>query len=303
MRLPINAAKAAGHDVDFMSATPDEKPDVLILQRPMARVIVEQMITQAQAEGIKVVIEIDDLFANLPHNNPAFYTTHPRRDADNNRTWLQKACTAADWVTVTTQELANQYGRGKSSIIPNYVPVSNCDIENTHSGRVGYTGAVCWHVDDMAVINGKLNRDTPFISIGDVETTYHLPYEDCEFIGFQALLEYPKSIARMSVGIVPLADNAFNRGKSALKATEMASVGVFPIMSPLQPQIELHEKYGIGEIVTKPKHWNKTVQWWLTHDEERERRTKIARDIVRDELTIETQYPRWLAAWTKAFEA
>jgi glycosyltransferase involved in cell wall biosynthesis len=263
--------------------------------------IVEQVIPKAKASGVAVVVEVDDNFHALSQSNPAFGNTHTRMNPDNNRSWLKKACSLADLVTVTTPALAIEYGgHGRAAVLPNCVPEWYTDIPHEDTGRAGWTGAFVWHVEDLEMIKGKLSNSVPFTNIGDEQVEPYFPNEDIHTIPFKPLNEYPHEIAKLSVGIVPLVDNAFNRGKSALKATEYAACGVFPLMSPMPDQIRLHEQYGIGEIVTKPKYWDRTVQWWLTHDEERRKRTSEARQIVREQLTYETRAEDWMTAWRKA---
>jgi len=298
---PVRATRLLGYDVDFAANTPNESPDVLILQRPMQRKLIEQIIPAAKQAGVAIVVEIDDNFHALPQNNPAFGNTHIRMNPDNNRSWLKKACALADLVTVTTPALAAEYaGHGRSAVLPNCVPEWYTDIQHEDTGRVGWTGAFVWHVEDLDMIRGKLSNDTPFTLIGDEQCQPFYPSTDIQVVPFKPLNEYPQEIAKLSVGIVPLVDNAFNRGKSALKATEYAACGVFPVMSAMPDQIRLHEQYGIGEIVTKPKYWDRTVQWWLTHDEERRKRTTEARQIVREELTYEARAEDWVTAWRRA---
>src|SRR5882757_7507886 len=302
VRLPSEAAAKLGYDVAVADNKELINPDVLVMQRPMHRMFIEKVIPMAKAAGIATVVEVDDDFENLSQTNPAFWNTHPKANPDLHRGFLKKACAMVDMVTVTTPALGRVYGQGKSVVLPNCVPEWYTDIEHEDTGRAGWTGSLVWHTEDLMMVQGKIADSTPFTNIGDTQSEPYLPGLDIHTVPFKPLDEYPYEIAKLSVGIVPLVDNAFNRGKSALKATEYAACGVFPLMSALPDQVRLHEQYGIGEIIDKPKYWNRAVQWWVPRDEGRRERTRGARAVVREALTYEARAGDWVAAWAKADE-
>jgi hypothetical protein len=110
--------------------------------------------------------------------------------------------------------------------------------------------------------------------------------------------EYPAEVARLDVGMAPLADTAFNRGKSALKPLEMAALGVAFVASPLPEYARLAE-LGAGDLAGRPRHWVATLRRLLTDDEYRAERAGRGREVAA-RLTYEAHADGWAVAWGEA---
>ena len=319
---PAEVLAAEGHDIvvaDTIDAThqADGRPylahvdaDVVVLQRPLQRSMVE-VIPVLQRLGVAVVVEVDDDFHSLPKGHGARRATSVAADPDYNRRWLRVACEQADLVTVTTPALAERYGgHGRVAVLANLVPESYLSVPSRppreQSPTVGWTGSVRTHVRDLEVMDGVVpgvlaETGARFVSWGVGLTEQALgvrgrvrPWADLRGA-------YPHQVADLDVGLVPLADNAFNRAKSWLKGMEYAALGVPFIASPRAEYLRLG--YEVMPTVRLAGDgagpWREQLTFLLTEPDARAAIADANREAVAA-LTYENHADRWWDAWATA---
>lgn len=321
---PARALIAQGHEVTISAGLPaqwiddrDGTPqvvgceaidaDVVVLQRPLTRNLVD-VIPFVQDQGVAVVVEIDDDFAAIPPQNISWPICNPRNNPNRNWDHLARACRMADLVTVTTPALARRYGgHGRVAVLPNFVPEWYLQVNQprTLPLTVGWTGSVHTHPGDLEVTRGAVAKVVADLGaeLRIVGTGFGVGERlglgaDPPGTGWVELEAYPYPMAELDVGIVPLADNAFNAAKSCLKMMEFAALGVPVVGSPTPDNLRLHLK-GVGLIARKPREWERALRSLITDND---RRAELAGDGRRlmAGLTIEANAERWLDAWTSA---
>lgn len=335
---PAEALAAQGADVAIVRSRTDpvfdQGADVVVIQRPMLRRLVEGIsvvepvgvIQRLQADGIRVVVDIDDDFTALNPKNDVFSRVHPSKSADCNWHHLTAACKLADLVTVTTPKLAAVYGgHGRVAIIPNHIPASYLTIPRPKNDvpLVGWTGAVKTHPDDLQVTRGGVSRavqatGAQFGLVGPpdrvqdhlwlaeppvlIQERLGLPVEvDGNGVprpGWVDINDYGRATAAIDVGIVPLELSAFNQAKSWLKMMEFAALGVPCIGSPTNPNITFAERYRLP-IAAKPKDWERWVTRLVTDDVLRTEMSEAGREAMREE-TVEANAFMWWESWELA---
>lgn len=292
--------------------------DVVVMQRPLHRNRVE-LIEALQAEGVAVVVEIDDDFHAIHPRNPAWKGANPLSDPDVNRDWLMRACDRADLVTVSTPALAARYGtHGRVRILDNYVPTRYTLTQPgkyaaehlgalAHDGvMVGWSGSVDTHPGDLDVTQGAVAqavRDTGarFGVIGTgkgVQRTLGLD-DPPATSGWLPIIAYAEGLAMLDVGIVPLAAHTFNEAKSHLKGLEFAAVGVPFVASGTGPYRALAQA-GIGWIAESPAEWRYLVSELIRDTAHREALAQAWRAEVSMRWTVEQNAWRWAEAWAHA---
>jgi len=110
---------------------------------------------------------------------------------------------------------------------------------------------------------------------------------------------YPRQVADLDVGLVPLADNRFNAAKSALKMSEMAALGVPSVISTSPDNLRMHNATGIGMVATTPDEWRHHLTALLTSPDLRAEMAAQGREAMRD-YTYEEHAGDWFAAWASA---
>lgn len=311
--------------------------DVVVLQRPLTRQLVH-VIRELKRAGKVVVVEVDDDFQTIDPHNIAWPATNPSHSPERNWQHLRDACQLADMVTVTTPALAARYGKhGRVRVIPNFVPAHYLHTlpPAAHDEvRVGWSGSVDTHPHDLQVTRGAVARvlrrhGLKFHLIGSgrvplrdpagnmladeagklVETTdLRIPRNlglgpDTMFAhtgGWLHLEQYPRALAELDVGIVPLVAGAFNEAKSWLKGLEYAALGVPFVATPTGPYRALAE-LGLGALADRPKQWERELDRLVVDEDHRLEVAATGRRIA-NTLTIERNAGRWAEAWSAAAE-
>lgn len=300
-----------------LAAKPDA--DVVVINRP-ARAHWCEAIPHLQAAGVRVVVDVDDDFAAVDRDNGAASTYMPHhvkacglkctRDHERvNRDWIARACLLADLVTCSTSDLARRYApHGRFAVLPNLVPARYLDVETSHplERTIGWSGSVDTHPGDLETV-GSAVRDMLAQhgewSVHVVGTGNGVPAR----LGVQQVTatgrwlpmgEYPAALARLAVGIVPLAESRFNRSKSALKMAELAAVGVPVVASPTPDNRRLHAQ-GVGLLASSPREWREHLGRLIEDQDLRADCAHAGRESMRDE-TYEHHGDRWWDAWSSA---
>lgn len=308
--LPLNVSHLTGQPVGLAQQFYDLEPDILILQRPMADWKPLAM-RDAQKHGIRVIVEIDDDFHALHHAQKiqlGLTSQHLRN--------LGECVKHADLITASTDALAKRYGgHGRVVVLRNCVDERWTEIDHCSDDPycgcfeghdvVGWTGTVASHRDDLQATHGGVamaidEHNARFRVIGRPELAQQnlgLTTEP-EHTPWQSMVDYPHEIAKLDVGIAPLADNAFNRSKSFLKPLEMAACGVPCVMSPTVEYKRLHDQHGIGILAGwRSREWKREVGRLLTDHALRAEMAEHGRQQVREHHTIQGNAHRWAECW------
>lgn len=324
LRLPAERLQALGHDVTVFPAgmqgqlpilvvdtdrgrdvIPRERPDcdVIVIQRPMDWSW-KAIIPRYQEMGIKVVADLDDDLVATRPNNAYWPLIHPKRNPIQNWAHMTEAMKLVDVVTTSTPALAARYGtRAKHvHVIPNCVPAWYLEVERPTNPELvlGWAGTVATHPDDLDVMGPtlqRLKRELPFTwsVIGESEGVARAVGVEPVLQPWMSLLDYPKGLGSLDVGVVPLALHEFNRAKSWLKGMEMAAVGVPFVAAPTDQYLSLAE-LGAGLIAHKPRDWERLLRRLLTDESFRTEQSARGREVASG-WTVESNAWRWEEAW------
>jgi glycosyltransferase involved in cell wall biosynthesis len=191
--------------------------------------------------GLPVIMEIDDNILSCPTYNPANVSYGPN---DSVRQITIKQLKEADAVITTTPYLKEVYSEFNDNI---YVLPNSIDFDiwgkvqhkrNKGKITIGWVGAAN-HKADLMIIEPTidyLTKKYPQVEFcfghgihPDFRGRKGVRWEH-EFIRID---KYPKAIAQMGfdIGMAPLVDNAFNRGKSNLRWLEYSALGIPTVAS------------------------------------------------------------------------
>jgi len=279
--------------VHSLDPTSIPEADTIVLQRP----IIDtgwQFVRLLKKAGKRVVVDVDDDFDRLHANNPAMrqVLTDPAADPAH----IHRAIAEADACTVSTEALALRYGSNGTpvTVLRNMVPAWYLTVTARRSG-VGWAGNVASHNGDLAVLGGALaelqRAGTPIRVVGKATAKSLGLAAEPDVTGWVPIDQYPREVARFRAGIVPLKDTQFNQAKSWLKGLEYAALGVPFAASPTGPYCEL-AALGIGEVVTKPNRWRRTIEQVLSYDSD-----LIRRRVTQHGLTYEDRWADWWKVW------
>lgn len=254
--LPIRAAcataQAAGRALDIARIGAD---DVVIIQREALSwgpAWVEKRIAQ---KAKRVVVDLDDAV-----HIPATFESERKRRTKKRRWNDILAC--ADFMIVGNQTLAEL---PKSRGIPHLVIPSPVDTDyylatprppGTTIGWVGTRSNLCY-VEPLLPVLKDLAAEFPDISFEFVvnqarAVKLDLPRTKIIEWNFEA---EKAALARWHIGIMPLADDAWSRGKCGMKLLQYMAAGVAAVASP----VGLNEEILGGEAGLAARS---NDEWW-----------------------------------------
>lgn len=333
MIWPANVLQNMGYDVNvipprpgqgFLASTtqmPDgsekltsvqvpKDAEVLVIQRP-AHPHQPDMIKIMRANGIAVVVDMDDDMSCIHPDNAAFHMYRHRSQTPFSWRYANISCREATFVTTSTKALQRTYApHGHGAVLDNYVPEAylNFDRIQHEEPTFGWAGSTHSHPNDLQVaapaVQRLLSEHHPFRVVGGrsaVRSALRLK-EDPSFTGTVGLVDWAATIAETyDVGILPLAPSGFNSAKSRLKAIEHMAVGVPWVASPREEYRRVHSESGCGLLAEGPKQWYQNVKRLLTDKVLAEEQAEAGKAWMQDQ-TYQAQAWRWIEAWERAYE-
>lgn len=285
--------------------------DVYVFQQSLDKVAVD-LIEQLHDRGKIVVAETDDDFVNVPAYNPAKVGTDPRYFPERNRDWLHQTFRLADAVSVSTPALADVYGSYNTnvSVLRNQLDWAMWeDAPQQHEQdrrrvRVGWMGTVEWRADDLRVLQGVIgpwmerHPNVEFVAAGDstVHDLLGVPPAQRVTTGETPFHRHDLAdiTACMDIGLVPLASNTFNEGKSYLKGLEYAACGIPCVATPTAEYRGFVRPGVDGFLAAKPQDWFRCLDELVADDDLRRRMGAEAR-LKAESLTIQEHWVGWEA--------
>jgi len=241
-------------------------------------------------KGKKIVYDVDDALALTDITNPWYYAV--KKDLGS----VKEILSFADEVTVSTQNIADfirPQTNAKITIVPNCYAQSEWTFPRPKREgiRIGYAGSST-HVGDLLEILPIIKKlqdkyDFTFIIYGFGASDYKQFCRDLRFVSSpegQAELErfdfilkdikfewvpyvefnkHPATLTNISldIGLCPLKDTPFNRGRSACKAMEYTLSGALALASDGIP-------YNTEPNSTLVVDWEKALTYFIEHPEE-----------------------------------
>jgi hypothetical protein len=285
-----------------------QSADLLIMQRVGTKAQ-RQFVEWMRGQGVAVIVDADDALWAIRPDNVAFSHWN---DGPSHWSHMDTASLSADLVTVTTQGLAQRYGKhGRVEVLPNVVPAEVAEMLTSvrdsldQTPTVGWAGFAGTHPGDLEVMGDAMQRvvaDTGAIVrvIGSASEASAIWGVDVDPVQPAAIgMPYYTTLTSLDIGVVPLAAGKFNQCKSYLKALEYAACGVVPVVSDTPAHRELAKTMPV-RICTTPQQWYETLTMLIEHPEQREEDADLCVAAAYSQHTYEANAERWAAAWERA---
>jgi glycosyltransferase involved in cell wall biosynthesis len=255
-------------------------------------------IRDANRLGKLTVYEVDDDIFHIDAKSTAFeYWKDPKHRQG------AVACARECFLfTTSTKTLTKVYRPINKNIVhlPNMIPEKFFNVEREkHPGKVvvGWAGGA-QHFSDLIILKGVLEQildDYDFVEVvlSGMPTYPFKPHPRGKALPWTNVENYPRqTLSKFDIGLAPLVDNAFNRGKSDLKFIEYGYLGIPMIGSPVQPYVEAVEHGKTGFLAKTPKDWLKYLKRLIENEDLRKEIGENARKVA-EKRTIEKNYHLW----------
>jgi glycosyltransferase involved in cell wall biosynthesis len=101
-----------------------------------------------------------------------------------------------------------------------------------------------------------------------------------------------REVRDFDIALAPLHDDAWTRGKCALRILNYFAAGVAVVCSPVGANAEVVTPGETGEHATTPEQWYEAISRLATDPDRRRRLAKAGQDRARDEYSIRSLVPR-----------
>lgn len=119
-----------------------------------------------------------------------------------------------------------------------------------------------------------------------------IPNERVQFIPWSPANEV-KAVQSMTVGIMPLADGEWERGKCSYKMLQYMACGVPVVVTPVGMNAQILALGKVGLAATSHEEWIEALRWIITADEEvRESMGREGRRVVEKHFSVDVIAPR-----------
>jgi glycosyltransferase involved in cell wall biosynthesis len=286
--------------------------DVVLVQRVLTRWL--NLLLRAGRKP--VVFDLDDAVHYIrPAQLPA--TLHPSRPADRGRALYRRLIRGSKYYSsrkalldemlglsravifgnaVLENELAGR-ARGEHLVLPTSVPVPRDELkvhENHAPVTIGWVGVKdnLTHLRTLEPVFSRLRErfgEAARLSVVTSEEyrSDHLPTDFTRWS-----LESEADLVRtFDIGIMPLIDDPFSRGKCAFKAILCMSHGIPVVVSRVGANAELVRDGWNGFLASTQGEWDAALVQLASDHELRARMGRNAYETIEDGYSIERAYP------------
>lgn len=242
-----------------------------------------EIVRYAHQHGIAIVWDNDDNLAAIPKSDPS-YKDYGGALGVRVQQAINKIIGMADLVTAPSAMLCEHYrdrGAARVQMIENYVRNELPGIPARQNGdgvRIGWLAGAEHHLDvERISIRAALERlldAHPDVRVTSIGAGLGIRDERYRHVRRLDFVDLPKEMASFDVGIAPIADIPFNRGRSNVKLKEYAAQGIPWLASPIGPYVGLGEREG-GRLVPDDG-WCEALERLVVRGRERRKLAKRA---------------------------
>ena len=239
------------------------------------------------------VLELDD----------AIYLSRGRR-------WKYPGLLRRARAVIAGNEHLASYARGLNPlvfVVPTTVSIAACPVKASYTlgtpARIGWVGLAS-NFPHLAAAGAALHEVCAQLPARLVVVSARPPVLDLpiEFVPWDERTE-TATIRTFDIGIMPLFDTAFARGKCGLKLLQYMSCGVPCIASPVGVNRDIIHSGDNGLLAADPAAWHDCLLQLLTDEALRQRLGAAGRRTVELHYALETWGPRLAALYSTLFRA
>lgn len=241
------------------------------------------------------LMEIDDFVSDVPIFNEAY---EQYRAGGRRHQIVVDQMRQSDGVIVSTPYLAEQY-KGMNEriyVVPNSIDFKEwkgLESKKHDRMRIGWIGGG-GHAKDLEMIAPAMEEilakhpDAWFYCIHGCPNIYKSWKKVFHTVKFATINLYPKFMAsyKFDIGIAPLEDNNFNRGKSNLRWLEYSAVKLPTVASPLPDFTRVIKEGHNGFIATDLDDWFTCLDKLIQSESLRREVGRNAYKTVKDNFNI-----------------
>ena len=277
-----------------------KKYDVVFVQK----ITLWRLLFLLRALKIKYVYDIDD----------AIYTAHSAelaRIKQNIRvnTAIEYMKSAKHMIVElpSTEEVAKQYCENVTTIlgpidINRYHPSDKSRHDHVTIGWIGSHGNTFYLFEIQDVLE-KLCRKYDNIQIKLIGTRgFNSKEHKIKLVEWSLHTELHE-LASFDIGIMPLTDDEWSRGKGNYKQLQYMALGIPSVVSPVGVNTTLLQEGVNGSLAKTDQEWEEKLSKLIENKQLREEMGRRSRDMVAKNYSLEASVPKFVEAITQTYNA
>ncbi|MFB6257514.1 MAG: glycosyltransferase family 4 protein [Flavobacteriales bacterium] len=255
--------------------------------------------TVARSPDTRLILDIDDAvwLPNVSGYNASFgWVKRPRK--------LYKSFRYADLVITGNPYLAEHAERFNPHvrIIPTTIDTSyhkKLALEQDDKVCIGWTGSPTTipHFElalpVLRKIKEKYGEQVRFKVIGDAD--YRNEELEIQGIAWEKQREI-EDLSDIDIGIMPLPDTEWAKGKCGLKALQYMALEIPPVVSPIGVNREIVKDGVNGFLAWEADTWFRSLERLIENPSLRQELGRVARETVRSHYSVEANRERYIKA-------
>lgn len=204
-------------------------------------------------------------------------------------------CQWAYKVSAGNAYLANYAQKYNPNVVLNPTTI---DTENWHNPAwvppksnskpiIGWTGthSTITYLAALLPILQKIaqTQDFIFLVISDKKPEWHL--DNLQYVAWNKETEI-QDLAQMDIGLMPLADDEWAKGKCGFKALQYMAMGIVPLVSPVGVNSEIVTDGYNGFICKEDESWEKAIVYLLQETQKRQEIGAAARATIVQKYSV-----------------
>lgn len=217
----------------------------------------------------------------------------------------QRIIALADRVIVSTPYLAEYARRFNSQVVVIPTGVRYSDYEkvkpvNEECFVIGWIGSPSTqhYIYEIADCLKHLAQKYPFVFRVIGAQNLSLPGVSLELKAWSQASEV-NDVASFTIGVMPLPDDPWTRGKGGYKLIQYMAAGVPAIGSRVGANCDIIEDGVSGFLASTPQQWSEKLERLISDADLRKQFSQTGRQVVQERYSIEGNYPAWLHAVTE----
>ena len=222
--------------------------------------------------------------------------------------WHRKVGSVCRWshrVSCGNAYLADYARAFNPSVIINPTTIDTEQLHNRVEASndrlvVGWTGthSTLQYLEPLIPILLNLERSFDFEFWVISNQAPKLPLRGFRFLPWRRTSEVA-DLSHFDIGVMPLADDAWGRGKCGFKALQYMALGISAVISPVGVNAEIVEDGLDGFLCRTPDEWEKTITQLLNNEALRVRAGKAARQKVVRRYSVQSNTENFLRLFTE----
>jgi glycosyltransferase involved in cell wall biosynthesis len=247
------------------------------------------------SSGIPMIFDFDDAIFHAyrsPSNGYLSYLKFPNK--------IGEICRLSTHVTAGNQYLADYAKKSNQNvtIIPTtidtdkYQPVEK--DANPEILTVGWSGSfsTIQHLDTIRAVLQELARDEKFVlRVIASSEKYELPGVETEALKWRSDTEL-EDLGKIDIGIMPLPDDQWSKGKCGLKALQYMALGIPTVCSPVGVNSDIIRDGENGFLADTKDEWIAKLKQLLHSANLRKKLGAAGRETVEESYSAKSQAPR-----------